>query len=248
PLPEDRERAVLSPTRARCKALGDLALEHQHRPIERRVRGEKTLEDRLRGAVRKVPDHEDAALRSRAERREPLVRIDAPVGQPGRRAARPTSPPPAPGPPAGPRGGPIPERGIDLEREEPARPRREGPRERAGAGADLAHDVGRGGADGLHDPRRHARIAQKVLAEDPPLSPGGGVRTPAWSRAVSGHEARPVAVRRAACSATSAAWTARTWDAVSSGGPELSKTTWACRTFSTSGIWLATRRAASARS
>ena len=116
------------------------------------------------------------------------------------------------------------ERRIDLEGDEPPGPCREGAGQRAVTGADLAYDVARGGADRLHDPGRHPGVGQEVLAERATVAAGGAGHGPAARTRAGRHEVGPAVARRARCSARSAAWTARTWPAVSSAVPELSTT------------------------
>src|SRR6185436_8889264 len=235
PLPEDRERAVLPAARRRGDALRHLALEHENRGVDRGAGDEEPGEDGLRRAVRQVPGDEDAAVGRGAEGRELLVGeaprvtqpdLDAGTVRPRARRLR----------------QPGLERRIDLERDQTPRARGEGPREGARAGTDLAHDVAGGRAHGLDDARRHARIDQEVLAER--ATAGRGSRR-LGSGPPTGHDAERAA-RRTRCSARRAAWTPRTCAWVSAGSPELSTTKSARRTFSARGIWLATRRSASA--
>ena len=116
------------------------------------------------------------------------------------------------------------ERRVDLEGDQAAGARGEGPGQHPRPRPDLAHDVGGRRADGLHDAGRDARIAQEVLAERATAAAGRTARALARPGEPGGHGGGRPAASRARCSATRAAWTARTWAAVSSGDPELSTT------------------------
>ena len=193
-------------------ALGDFLLEHERHLVEDRPRLDEGLEDGLAHAVREIAHDDDAPGRVGLEGGQPRVVKGARVGQEDLDVGRI-------------REALAERRGHDLvhlEGEEPAGRAGEAARQRSQPRPDLDHEILLRRLDEADHPLGHGVVAEEVLAERPRLSGGGMTLGP--RRQSPRVPARAHARRRAASSARSAPWTARTWRSVSSRVPELSMT------------------------